>query len=584
MTVDELYEALEDYNDHFCNPSSAVVWLMTATPTKFRRLLVPPRYRVPASYQGAGGYASAFEKVQLIVTEADKGGSRWHRWYAAPHVKLKNVQDALRRRWEANESKRQALGSSAPEKEPSATPTQASDPNVGQPTSKDRSKVIPEDESKASAGHLRSLKPITRGDLKFDHRINETRQRRGSGIKRGRGDQVGGRNGSGRKRRGVGAGKPKGRLKDGEEKEVNPEKLAALQGQWLSSYEGVRTDPTVTGKVVVFRNSTRFQLQVVDGRLTIDGIWTIDTEVSTDGVCVWRNLSRPRASPVVWTRKEMPARKSKANGRSSAANGNVIENSHNAGDKNMETEANESAVAETLAAGWSLPPPLAATGIKKEDEKSNALPALSVKAKVDEFDSKTDGGDDPVSPRAHSAARLLATPRREGVAVMEEDKSGDDVDVFAVATLLANFQDKPTPFNGNGREEKADDIDEEEATSLLLQSFARSNGRLMNGSGGYKQAISINDQEKVEPATPPLTKEGGSVYNCFGCGGRVIVKDGMETVECEECGNTSMSYRYLHCAKAMAKMMEYSEKKFNNSGEGFRGYNRHGHVEWVKEE
>uniref|UniRef100_A0A6V3LVU8 Uncharacterized protein n=2 Tax=Lotharella globosa TaxID=91324 RepID=A0A6V3LVU8_9EUKA len=621
MSVEELYKAMGEYESHFLNPSSAVVWLMTANPTKFRRLLVPPRFRVPASYQGSGGYASAFERLQLTVTEADKGGSRWHRWYAAPHVKLENVQAALRRRWEDNAAKRQAQAAAAAaesnEREEEAT------------VAEDKKKAEPRSVAEQPQESLpRPVKPLTRGDLKIETRmvaaaslgehLSSTRRRTPRHIaakngvaspgskrlrnnanaqeksnKKRRGNAVRGR---GRGRNGGRSPKASPKLDTnfmdqekletsdenrdyGKENEDRNNRLVHLQGQWLSSYEGVRTDPTVTGETVIFRNGSKFSLQPVRGRLTLDGIWGLDREVSTPECCVWRHMRKTRANPVVWTRKEMPARRAKNHPAAAAAIPeqsaeakkppilNIPDDDINASVPSQQIPLRNGVkdAAETLMNGWD-----------NDDihESGRISPELRELAS---------------SPRVEIAARALTTPPSSNGSM-----GSGDADVFAVARVLAGFQEKVDGSEGDSpgsavlrpsmeEEEESNDGDarsegyESDGKEDLVRSFMLD--RLLTRARDDGEPHGDHKSRKTPLAPPPKTKRA---YKCFGCGGRVVVTEGEETVECDACGCTSLSYRYRTYAKSVESLLE-TENQFDNSGKGFRGWNRHGHVEWVQD-
>eukprot|EP00455_Lapot_gusevi_P017881 TRINITY_DN1967_c0_g1_i10.p1 TRINITY_DN1967_c0_g1~~TRINITY_DN1967_c0_g1_i10.p1 ORF type:complete len:570 (-),score=189.97 TRINITY_DN1967_c0_g1_i10:304-2013(-) len=94
------YDVLGTFKEHFDRPTSGLVWLARATPTRSNKLSIPKAFRWPKSNSGQGGYATAFRKLGLMLRETDTKSGHWHYWYLDPKkVKWKELQKALRRRW-----------------------------------------------------------------------------------------------------------------------------------------------------------------------------------------------------------------------------------------------------------------------------------------------------------------------------------------------------------------------------------------------------------------------------------------------------------------------------------------------------
>jgi len=861
LSTKELYDRLGEYQDHFLEPSSALIWLMSASPTKFRRLLVPPRFRMPESHQGTGGYATAFERLQLVVTEADKSGSRWHRWYAGPHVSLENIQVALRKRLEEAVSMQEKMDDTtlikksvskssesqaiAPSQNHSKTVKKENDVTIQNCAQSPLSSQVMSSDCKSTkkvtekVDSINSMSieeegkdtAIARNGVKkpldlspISHKLTlpsacekdtnakdakESSKNKSDKEKEGEGDKEDATHGDSQSRRGVTkitaekknkrrkrnslhikdadlsesakaiptqskkrrsvtdtnshttknssntTVSPVTRRKRGRSIEEEPrkpinlrprnkrmttspgnvdnsvratiknEKNSAkdsstnaaeasdtstetpavsasssdceephltnlLQGKWESSYQGIRTDPCVTGKQVLFRNGTKYAFMHVGKQYTIDGIWALDRQVSTNDMMVWRHIRRKRAEPVLWTRKEMPSRKAKQSPKSHHNNSNTsvvgqtkktaitkvaalstppaeldrkFQKSHQKHKDDAATVSNTkeddtlAAAAESTRAmprnhvktqqpqnkvpkglvdysKVSNPPQsgmkknlyeptatlksknqlqLARKSLPKEDLAPNTQQQQHKMKRRRNVKAKTMHSQGLMTPPMNAGSNNIIGQVDRGLERSSVNGEAADLNVMAVAQLLASFQQQ----DDNKLEDDEDDADDghegnqyqpyshpEEEEEDRITSMHQDDDRSIAGFDNYSE----NDDSPYNDGT--LTRQQGAsriknrhcssedeiaasrstsnhakadFYPCFGCGGEIMVLEGQDTVECERCGNKAMSYRYTNCSTAVANLLRSAERQFTNSVKGFRGYNRHGHGEWVEE-
>ena len=503
MSVDELYAALEGFESHLTNPQSALVWLMDAAPTKFRRLLVPPRNRLPPSVQGSGGYAAAFERLQLTVTDADKTGSRWHRWYAAPHLDLLRIQQAIRRRWDEAAPLRQTRATPAPANAP-PTPTRSNPKASPVKSPSKRVRVTaPPIQFLATPRRKRRAPVLYKPD---DGSGEPKRSKLTSPSSVGPGT--------------AGQSTPKASRQQ-------PPAVAALQGQWVSTYAGVATDPTVNGLSVVFKNGVKFKLSHRRGVVVLDGTWTLDADESTLDVCFWRH-ENPDVEPVIWTRQDAAASPTR-------------------------THSDES-LAPPLAADFALE---RAKIPSREHKTPGFKRAITPPAKLTTSSSV---------PRQQRPRTVQPTRKRKRRAPQSESLEND---VESVARLLAGFGEAVRP---SAQGDSSDSGDVAESHQPLNDRNSRA------GLGAHR------DPDAPSEARGRSAEE--VTFKCFGCSARVAVRPGDETVECAQCGNTSMAYLYKSRAAAAEQLHRRTEAIYTESRQrkGFRGYNRFGHVEWVGED
>mmetsp|Transcript_16024 Transcript_16024/g.39500 ORF Transcript_16024/g.39500 Transcript_16024/m.39500 type:complete len:1310 (-) Transcript_16024:329-4258(-) len=419
-------------------------------------------------------------------------------------------------------------------------------------------------------------------------------------------------------------------------KTAEPKRIFKLQGQWLSVYEGVRTDPVVTGEEVAFRNGFKYQLQNVRGRLTIDGIWALDNEVSTSDMCIWRNTRRRRSSPVVWTRKEMPSRKAKQqlsrNAKLDAPNGVVkrtdrgkyVDGTPLAPARKRHAEVNDNSLdfaidrSEVKKPRTKLQHQLDRSEVKKPNIKLQSQLDKQNRQEIKNRKGKQIQKEEFLKQEKHQQEKV-------------QSERGNDADLFAVARLLAGFQGaKPAnhdaltpPYSRQTQSEilnsKFINFQSEDTSSWKgeLQGVREQSemefvedyheGSTSGGEDEFElergsseafehlmtSVINLGDEnmpeeEEREEERSPLKSDQsverkGNMHGCLACGAQLEVRDGQETVECDACGSTSMTYRYKHCTSAVDTLIQTAEKQFKIYGGSSRGWNRHGHREWVGE-
>lgn len=103
--VEEYYNILDEYSDHFARTDSALVWLARAVPSRSNKLAVPKSCRHPKSSSGRGGYAAAFKSLNLTLRDSDTNSGHWHCWYYDPlTTDLHSLQVALTKRWKESDN------------------------------------------------------------------------------------------------------------------------------------------------------------------------------------------------------------------------------------------------------------------------------------------------------------------------------------------------------------------------------------------------------------------------------------------------------------------------------------------------